>query len=41
MSWQLTGREARKGANFIDYADRLGSSIFQRIGLSFLLSKEY
>ncbi len=33
MNWQLTVSGERKGANFIVFADRLGSSICERIEL--------
>ena len=33
MNWQLTVSGERKGANFIVFADRLGSSICSKIGL--------
>ena len=33
MNWQLTVSGERRGANFIVFADRLGSSICERIEL--------
>ena len=33
MNWQLTVSGERKEANFIVFADRLGSSICSKIGL--------